>query len=274
MDDGVDMNGIRSIEMSGADAVAAAAAEVHENGAVVLRGILPRDLIPRMRDELMRAFDEDAARFGSSHPFPGIIHALMLRGASFLDLLAVDAVRAVSRAILGHGAIVHAFNSSSLPPHATNYAGRIHVDSPRQIPGYATNLGLAFPLDAFTIENGAMEIWPRSFPFASAPTAEEFEANKVVLAGLGPADAICFNSRCWHQSGVNSTAAWRHAVTVNVCRSYMRQQFDFPRMIPVDVGARLPEDVRQFLGYHVRMPASMDEFLAPPDQRPYRPGQE
>ncbi|HYI09617.1 MAG TPA: phytanoyl-CoA dioxygenase family protein [Thermoanaerobaculia bacterium] len=268
------MSTIASIDMAAADAVAAAAAEVGENGAVVLRGIVPAGLVLRMQDELARAMSEDLQRFGAAHPFPGMVHALMLRGASFLDLLCVDAVRAVSRAMLGHGAIVHAFNSSSLPPEGTNYAGRIHVDSPRYIPGYVTNVGLAFPLDAFTLENGAMEIWPRSFRFATAPPAEEFNANKVILAGLQPGDAVCFNSRCWHQSGVNSTPAWRHAVTLNVCRAYMRQQLDFPRMISGEVASRLAEDVRQFLGYHVRMPASMDEFLAPPEQRAYRPGQE
>lgn len=268
------MKGIASIDMTAADPVAAAAAEIGRNGAVVLRGIVPPGLVTRMREELSGAMMEDTERFAAAHPFPGMVHALMLRGASFLDLLGVDAVRAVSRAILGHGAIVHAFNSSSLPPEGTNYAGRIHVDSPRHISGYVTNLGLAFPLDAFTVENGAMEIWPQSFSLATAPPADEFDANKVVLAGLRPGDAVCFNSRCWHQSGVNSTRSWRHAVTLNVCRAYMRQQFDFPRMIPADVASRLPEDVRQFLGYHVRMPASMHEFLAPPDQRTYRPGQE
>jgi ectoine hydroxylase-related dioxygenase (phytanoyl-CoA dioxygenase family) len=262
---------MKTIDAGSTDSIAA---EVNERGAVIVRGIVPAALIERMREELTAAMNADVARFGSAHPFPGMVHALMVRGSSFLDLLGIDEVRAVSRAVLGHGAIVHAFNSSSLPPQDTNYAGRIHVDSPRHIAGYATNLGLAFPLDEFTIENGAMEIWPESFRLPSPPPLDDFAAHKVVLAGLRPGDAVCFNARCWHQSGVNTTAKWRHAVTLNVCRAYMRQQFDFPRMIPPDVAARLPEDVQRFLGYHVRMPVSLDEFLAPPDQRPYRPGQE
>lgn len=265
---------MNTIESFTADSVSAAAAAVISNGAAILRGIVPMALVERMRDDLSRATEEDAARFGSSHPFPGIVHALMMRGASFLDLLAVDAVRAVCRAILGHGAIIHAYNSSSLPPHDTNYARRIHVDSPRYIPGYMTNIGLAFPLDEFTRENGAMEIWPSSFSMPAAPGMEEFDANKVVLAGLRPGDAVVSNSRCWHQSGVNTTGEWRCVVTMNVCRAYMRQQFDYPRMIPREIAERLSDDVRQFLGFHVRMPASIDEFLAPPHERPYRPGQE
>lgn len=268
------MNAIGSIDMTAADAAGAAAAEVIANGAVLLRGIVPLPLVERMTVELSRAMEEDAARFGASHPFPGMVHALMIRGLSFVELLGVDAIRAVCRAILGHGAILHAYNSSSLPPHQTNYAGRIHVDSPRQIPDYVTNIGLAFPLDEFTRENGAMEIWPSSFQLRGAPSIEEFDANKVVLEGLRPGDAVLSNARCWHQSGVNTTAQWRRAVTMNVCRAYMRQQFDFPRLIPAGVASGLSEDVRQFLGYHVRMPASLEEFLAPADQRPYRAGQE
>ncbi|HEX7719339.1 MAG TPA: hypothetical protein VF389_06005, partial [Woeseiaceae bacterium] len=82
------------------------------------------------------------------------------------------------------------------------------------------------------------------------------------------------NSRCWHQSGVNTTDRWRHAVTLNICRPFMRQQFDFPRMLTEEQVADLDKDVKRFLGYHVRMPVSLEEFLAPPDERPYRPGQE
>jgi hypothetical protein len=54
----------------------------------------------------------------------------------------------------------------------------------------------------------------------------------------------------------------------------MRQQFDFPRVLD-SVGAT-PDDepIRQLMGYHVRMPTSLEEFLLPPNQRPYRPGQE
>lgn len=256
-----------------ADLVAAAQA-VSEDGAVLLRRILPMALVDRMRTDLNRAMEEDRERFGPDHPFRGIVHALMVRGKSFMEMLGVDAVRTVSRRVLGSGAIVHAFNSSSLAPHATNYAGRIHVDSPRHVPGYITNLGLAFPLDEFTLENGAMEIWPESFRLESAPERAEFEANRVILSGLMPGDAVCFNSRAWHQSGINTTAFWRRGVTLNVCRAFMRQQLDYPRLIAHPLAEDLSEDVRQFLGYHVRMPESLEEFFAPPDRRPYRPGQE
>jgi ectoine hydroxylase-related dioxygenase (phytanoyl-CoA dioxygenase family) len=169
---------------------------------------------------------------------------------------------------------VHAYNSSSLPPRGQNHSRGIHVDCPRLIPGYVTNIGWIFPLDTFTEENGAMELLPASFTEASKPSEEAFEAACTSLAGLAPGGACCFNARCWHRGGINTTGAWRHAVTVNVTRSYIRQQFDYPRMVDPAVLASLDEDLRRFLGCHVRMPVSLDEFQLPAELRPYRPGQE
>lgn len=257
-----------------AGAAKAAADEVSQRGAVIVRRVVPPSLVSRMRQDLVRAMEEDDRRFGDAHPFPGMVHALMLRGRSFIDLLDLNAVRELAHAALGHGALVHAFNSSSLPAGASNYAGRIHVDSPRVIRGYMTNLGLCFPLTDFSRANGAMEIWPGSFELPAAPDERAFLEERVVLDDLCAGDVVVFNSRCWHRSGVNSTSEARLAVTINVCRAFMRQQFDFPSMIPPDIRATLSEPLLQFLGYFVRMPVSFEEFLLPPDERPYRPGQE
>jgi ectoine hydroxylase-related dioxygenase (phytanoyl-CoA dioxygenase family) len=251
---------------------------IASEGAVIVRGALPRDSIGELRGTLVRCLDEDLACYGPGYRFRGMVHALMTRGAPFLELLANPTLRRVSQKILGDGCIVHAFNSSSLPPRelnrGQNHSRGIHVDCPRLIPNYLTNIGWIFPLDPFTEANGAMELLPQSFTASEPPSEEEFAENRLSLAGLAPGDACCFNARCWHRGGINATDAWRHAVTVNVTRSYMRQQFDYPRMMDRQTLASLPEDTQRFLGYHVRMPTSLAEFQLPPDQRPYRPGQE
>lgn len=260
---------------AGPDASAAAiAAAVATEGAVIVRQAIPRRLTDVLRRELERCLEEDLRRYGPEYRFRGMVHALMTRGDVFLKLLATPAMRRVSQAVLGEGCIVHAFNSSSMPPEGENHSRGIHVDCPRLIPGYTTNIGWIFPLDLFTEENGAMEILPHSFTVAERPTETEFAREHASLAGLAPGDACCFNARCWHRGGKNRTGAWRHAVTVNITRSFIRQQFDYPRMIDPRVLATLDQDLQRFLGCHVRMPVSMAEFHLPADQRPYRPGQE
>jgi hypothetical protein len=258
---------------SAAEAAAMAEALSFE-GAIVVRGAIAAESIPDLRDALVRALVDDERRYGAEYRFRGMVHALMTRGAAFLDLLKTPTLRRVSQAMLGDGCIVHAFNSSSLPPRGQNHSRGIHVDCPRLIPNYATNVGWIFPLDEFTDENGAMELIPPSFMEAERPSEEEFSQDCLSLAGLKPGDACCFNARCWHRGGINLTNEWRHAATVNVTRSYIRQQFDYPRMIAPRVLESLGEELRRFLGCHVRMPVSLEEFHLPPDLRPYRPGQE
>jgi len=251
-----------------------AARLVESEGAVTLRQVLPAPFIQELLDALNAALAEDADTFGPSHPFTGMVHALMTRGKPFLKLLETPAVLAVSRATLGHGCVVHAYNSSSIPPEGPNFTSRIHVDSPRLIPNYLTNIGFIFPLCPFTQHNGAMEIAPSLVARKQCPSVEDFNNARITLDNLLPGDAVCFNVRCWHRGGINRTSQWRHAVTINVCRAFMRQQFDYPRMLGESVVSQLSPDLQQFLGYYVRMPTSMKEFLLPGERRPYRLNQE
>jgi ectoine hydroxylase-related dioxygenase (phytanoyl-CoA dioxygenase family) len=246
---------------------------IRKRGAYVLRGVIDAPAIRALKDALIRALAEDEATHGREYKFRGMVHALMSRGQPFLDLLGNPTIRRACRTVLGHGCIVHAYNSSSMPPGASNYSRSIHVDCPRVIPGYATNMGITIALDPFNAETGGMEIMPDSFELPQAPDEMAFQkgAEQPLLA---PGDAIIFNARCWHRGGMNRTPNWRHAVTMNVCRAYMRQQFDYPRMLDDLHIDGLDEDRRQFLGYHVRVPASMAEFLLPAEQRLYRTGQE
>jgi ectoine hydroxylase-related dioxygenase (phytanoyl-CoA dioxygenase family) len=48
---------------------------------------------------------------------------------------------------------------------------------------------------------------------------------------------------------------------------------DYPRILPAELTDALPERTRQLLGFYVRVPASLDEYYVPADQRLYRSGQ-
>lgn len=247
---------------------------IETEGAIILRNVIAKETAKTLKDDLNTCLDEDLKNFGETYIFKGMVHALMNRKQSFIDLIDDKKILGIFRAILGKGAITHAYNSSSMPPNETNFSRSIHVDCPRLIPNYITNVGITIALDAFTPHNGAMQIWPSSFTMPTAPSEEEFIANKIDLDNLEIGDAILFNARCWHRGGVNTTQDWRHAATMNICRAYMRQQFDFSELMGEEKIKNLSEDVKQFIGYNVRMPHSMEEFLAPADKRKYKPGQE
>ena len=68
-----------------------------------------------------------------------------------------------------------------MPPGKTNFSRRIHVDCPRIIPNYITNLGATILLDDFTEENGATYYLPFSHNRQDPPPEEEFTQKSVRL---------------------------------------------------------------------------------------------
>jgi ectoine hydroxylase-related dioxygenase (phytanoyl-CoA dioxygenase family) len=73
--------------------------------------------------------------------------------------------------------------------------------------------------------------------------------------------------------GANRTDTPRHAITLNVCRSYMRQRFDYPRLVGDETLDYVGEVGRRFLGFNVRMPATIEEYYLPEAERLYKAGQ-
>jgi ectoine hydroxylase-related dioxygenase (phytanoyl-CoA dioxygenase family) len=246
-------------------------ATLKEDGVALIPGILGR---AAARQPLQTAIDDDLARMGDRADYLDrwMVHNLMVRGEPFRQLLENTALHAYLSEVLTDTCIVYAYTSSSMPPNGTNHARRIHTDCPRVIPGYWTNVGVMVALDDFTPDNGATYFLPRSQWRVEAPSEAEFERDAIRLYPKA-GDAIYFNARTWHRGGINATAVPRHCVTLNVCRSYMKQRFDYPRLIPAEIIAQLGPIGRRFIGMDTRVPASLDEYYLPPEQRLYKAGQ-
>ena len=245
-------------------------AELERDGSSIVDGVLSADFISRARDALGNAIAQEAAYHGGAdYPDYGMVMLCALYGGVFLELFDTPALLAPFEAALGEGCIVYAYTSSSMPPGRSNYSQRIHCDCPRLIPGYMTNMGATIPLDDFTEDNGATSYLPGSHVLPEPPRPERFAegAHRLVV----PAGAVWyFNARLWHAGGVNTTGAWRHALTINMCRPYMKQRIDIPRaMTGMDLSG-VSERVLQKLGFHSQVPASLDEYYAPPERRKFR----
>jgi ectoine hydroxylase-related dioxygenase (phytanoyl-CoA dioxygenase family) len=156
-----------------------------------------------------------------------------------------------------------------MPPNKTNYSRRIHVDSPRLIPGYVTNMGATILLDDFTEENGATWFLPASHTMAEPPSEDYFYSHaKRLIAKAG--SVWFFNARTWHAGGDNKTAQWRHALTVNMVRPWMKQRIDIPRAMAHMNLNGISETALQKLGFFAQVPASYDEYYVEPEKRKYR----
>ena len=124
-------------------------------------------------------------------------------------------------------------------------------------------------LDDFTEENGATWMLPKSQTLLEEPEEKTFyKKAKRIIAKAG--SAVYFNSRLWHSSDINRTSSWRHALTINMCRPWMKQRIDIPRaMGGIDL-SMASEKVLQKLGFHSQIPASYSEYFVEPEKRKFK----
>jgi ectoine hydroxylase-related dioxygenase (phytanoyl-CoA dioxygenase family) len=239
------------------------------DGYVIVPDVLDGPFVERARQELARAIAVDTGRYGPQADRDyGMVMLCALHGGSFLELFDNDRLAAPFNAVLGDEWIVYAYTSSSMPPGGGNYSVRIHVDCPRIIPGYVTNMGATILLDDFTEENGATWFLPGSHEQADAPTEEQFYSSaRRVTARAGA--VFFFNARLWHAGGRNTTSRWRHALTINACRPYMKQRIDIPRAMAGMNLEGVSRQAKQKLGFFAQPPASLEEYYRPPEQRTY-----
>jgi ectoine hydroxylase-related dioxygenase (phytanoyl-CoA dioxygenase family) len=244
------------------------------DGIALIPDVLPTDEALAMRPLLQQAIDEDLTNWQGKPGYVDqwMVHNLMVRGLPFLRLLENRVLHAYLDEVLSDTCIVYAYTSSSMPPRGTNYSRRIHVDCPRVIPGYVTNVGITLALDDFTEENGATELLPNSQWRADVPSDLEFDRDAIRFMPKA-GQAIMFNARTWHRGGINRTNEPRHAITINACRSFMRQRFDYPRLVAPELLDQLGPVGRRFLGFNVRVPTSLEEYYVPEEQRLYKAGQ-
>jgi ectoine hydroxylase-related dioxygenase (phytanoyl-CoA dioxygenase family) len=247
--------------------------EVRDVGFSIVRNVLAPDHAADLRqrlDRLAKQQRETANEMSKVDDY--MVHNPMVLDTAFLYLLEHPAIVEILDEFLSNTSILYAYTTSSMPAGGTNYSNRIHVDSPRVIPGYLAQIGVIIALDDFTETNGATYVLPRSFELTTPPTEDEFYAGAVrLLPKRG--DLVVLDPRAYHVGGVNSTTDDRHAVTLSACRSFMRQRFDYPRLISPEMTEMLTPTLRRLLGFNVRVPTSLEEYYVPAEQRLYLAGQ-
>ena len=243
---------------------------IQEEGYCIVEDVFSKEFTEQTKKELELALEKEVAYHGTNeYSDYGMVLLCALYGGNFLELFNNKKFTDCMETAIGEGSIVYAYTSSSMPPNKTNYSRRIHVDSPRIIPGYMTNLGVTIALDDFTEENGGTYFLPKSHTMAEPPSEEYFYTNaKRFIAKAG--SVWFFNARIWHAGGDNKTNQWRHALTLNVCRPYMKQRIDIPRAMSEMDLSKVSEKALQKLGFLAQTPANYDEYYVAPEKRKYR----
>ncbi len=240
------------------------------NGYAIVEDAFNIEFIDKAKIELELAIEKEATYHGNkNYSDYGMVLLCPLYNGAFVEIFNFPLLVQPMEAILGDGCIMYAYTSSSMPPHKTNYSNRIHVDSPRMIPNYLTNLGIFIALSDITEENGAMHYLPSSHNSIEPPTEDYFKL-KSIKCVLKAGSVFFFNPRLWHAGGANNTNEWRHALTMNVCRPFMKQRIDIPRALEHLNSENWSEKAKQKLGFYAQVPASYEEYYVAPEKRKFK----
>jgi ectoine hydroxylase-related dioxygenase (phytanoyl-CoA dioxygenase family) len=201
------------------------------------------------------------------------IHDLINRDINYGRLLEDPRLQQLISPHLGEHWIMYAATSSSIPPHGTNFASRLHVDTPRFHPGYIFNIGVIWALDDYSpINGGALKILPGSQHSNVMPAFHFFERNcEQIVCKAG--SLIIFNAKTFHRTDENHTDYWNHSMTLNACRSFMKQRMDWVRFIPKEISGQLNSQARRIIGFDTRLPTNLEEFFLPEEERLYKGNQ-
>ena len=167
--------------------------------------------------------------------------------------------------LLNFGATLH-------PPGSAAYTHKPHRDVRTWSNGFRLSLNMLVMLDDFTLENGATRLLEASHQVDAMPTPGEFEANAISLTGRA-GDIVLFDSLAVHSAAPNRSAAPRRGLTLCFGRPFMKPQMDWPRFLPDAAHDDLTPTGRQLLGFHARVPSSVEDYYRPPDQWAFKADQ-
>jgi ectoine hydroxylase-related dioxygenase (phytanoyl-CoA dioxygenase family) len=154
-------------------------------------------------------------------------------------------------------------------PNQPNFSSNFHRDIRFHSGDFPIMLNCLIMVDDFTVENGGTFLIPESHLEERSPTEQELISKAVQAVGKR-GDILIFNANVWHASAPNKTQTHRRAIPITISKSFMKQLLDYPRAIGYDRMDEFDDELQQLLGYHSRVPASLDEWYQPENKRFYK----
>ncbi|NDF12336.1 MAG: phytanoyl-CoA dioxygenase [Proteobacteria bacterium] len=249
--------------------------EMQVKGWVIFPALFDKTFVARMLADMDKAY-ENCRRIqvknGVDKETEGTLHHLVGQGDTFMEYIdKLEPLMPYMESYFQGKFILNSFGGNINAPRRKSYASNIHRDIRSFSGDMPLLLNTLFMLDDFTKDNGATWMLSGSHKKGEKPTEDYFWKNGEQAIGSA-GSVLMFNSNVWHAAGENVTDKVRRSVTPMFCKPFMKQGFDYPRAVGYKEGEKLPEHVRQILGYNARVPATLDEWYQPPEKRMYRPG--
>jgi len=253
--------------------------ELKENGYTIIRNQVDKKWLDLLSNEINKSFLEHRniqLRNNNDIKCDGIALHVLLSSPIFIDflqtLLENGFIQSLQDNFFHSKCILNSFsalNNLSKP----NFSAIVHRDLRFYSGDFNIMLNCLIMIDDFTTENGGTYLLTGSHLDERKPTDEEFFNNAIQATGK-KGDVVIFNSNLWHSSAPNKTKYDRRAIPLTISKSFMKQLLYYPRDIGYDKMNSFTTEMQQFLGYHSRVPASLEEWYQPEENRFYKKNQD
>lgn len=254
--------------------------ELQREGFVIVPNQVHPDWIRTLHSEIDKAFIHHRhiqLKNKNDIVTEGVALHALLSSDVFIDflytLIGNNFIKSLQESFFHSNCILNSFSALNNLPNQPNFSAIVHRDLRFYSGHFPVMLNCLVMVDDFSVENGGTYLLPKSHLEERKPTNEEFFANAIQAVGRA-GDILVFNSNMWHASAPNKTQTGRKAIPFTISRSFMKQLLDYPRAIGYDRMESFTEEMQQLLGYHSRVPASLDEWYQPEENRFYKKNQD
>jgi ectoine hydroxylase-related dioxygenase (phytanoyl-CoA dioxygenase family) len=249
-------------------------------GFVILKDLVPEKWISKLTYELENSFSKHKKTQidnNSDIYTDGVALHIIMDSDVYIDflrfLIEVGLVESLAKNFFGANCILNSLSGLNNLPNQPNFSATIHRDLRFYTHGLPVMANCLLMIDDFTYENGGTYLLPFSHKEESKPSEEYFFKNAIQVTGK-KGDLLIFDSNIWHCSAPNKTNVGRRAIPLTVSRSFLKPLLDYPRALGYNRMDEFEYSLQQFLGYHSRVPASIDEWYQSYEKRFYKKNQD
>jgi ectoine hydroxylase-related dioxygenase (phytanoyl-CoA dioxygenase family) len=254
--------------------------DLQTQGYTILRNKVPQEWIDKLSLGIDNAFIEHRKtqiQNNNDITTGGVALHALLSDTIFIDfldfLIQENFIKDLEDNYFKSNCILNSLSALNNLPNQPNFSANVHRDLRFYSYNLPTMVNCLLMVDDFTVENGGTYLLPYSHLKKEKPSNQEFFQNAIQAVGK-KGDLIVFDSNVWHSSAPNKTNKGRRGIPITISRSFMKQLLDYPRAIGYDKIDQFNPKLQQLLGYHSRVPASLNEWYQPEDKRFYKKNQD
>lgn len=254
--------------------------ELKSKGYVILKDRVSSEWIDKLCNAVDNSFDKHRniqQTYNNEIKGYGVALHVLLNDDIFIEfiqhLIDTGFITDLKKYYFGANCILNSMSALNNLPNQPNFSALVHRDLRFYSESLPVMVNCLLFLDDFTVENGGTYLLPYSHLKKEKPTDEYFFENAIQATGKR-GDLLIFDSNVWHASAKNTTTQGRRGLPITISRSFMKQLLDYPRAIGYDKMGSFSKELQQFLGYFSRVPASLDEWYQPEENRFYKKDQD